>query len=179
MSPFNDLISDLDLVEIPFSGRKFTQSNMQSDPLLVKLDQVFTSSFWTLSYPTTHVQPLSRPISNHIPYVLHIRTKIPKSMIFCFEKYQANHPGFLETEALHWNNSPVFSDAAKNLCSKLKHVRSGLRNQSKKFSNLNKLINNCNWVLLLMDGLEDQRALSRLESAFRDLVKSHLASLLE
>jgi hypothetical protein len=81
--------------------------------------------------------------------------------------------------ALHWNNSPVFADAAKNLCSKLKYVRSVLRNWSKKFSNLNKLIYNCNWVLLLMDGLEDQRALSRLESAFRDLVKSHLASLLE
>jgi hypothetical protein len=30
-----------------------------------------------------------------------------------------------------------------------------------------------------MDGLEDQRRLSRLESAFRKLVKGHLANLLE
>jgi hypothetical protein len=34
----NKAISDLDLVEIPFSGRSFTWSNMQDDPLLVKLD---------------------------------------------------------------------------------------------------------------------------------------------
>jgi len=38
MNLFNYLISDLDLVEIPFSGRSFTWSNMQADPLLVKLD---------------------------------------------------------------------------------------------------------------------------------------------
>jgi hypothetical protein len=38
MNLFNKAISDLDLVEIPFSGRSFTWSNMQDDPLLVKLD---------------------------------------------------------------------------------------------------------------------------------------------
>jgi len=34
-------------------------------------------------------------------------------------------------------------------------------------------------VLLFLDGLEDQRSLSRLETAFRKLVKNHLTSLLE
>jgi len=38
MNMFNELISDFDLVEIPFSGREYTWSNMQDDPLLVKLD---------------------------------------------------------------------------------------------------------------------------------------------
>jgi hypothetical protein len=38
----------------------------------------------------------SRPTSDHIPYVLHIGTNIPKSKIFRFENYQADHPGFLE-----------------------------------------------------------------------------------
>lgn len=56
---FNELISDLDLTEIPFTGREFTWSNMQRDPLLIKLDWVFTSASWTLSYPATHVQSLS------------------------------------------------------------------------------------------------------------------------
>lgn len=50
---------------------------------------------------------------------------------------------------------------------------------SKNFSKLNKLIYNSDWVLLLLDGLEDQRPLSWLETAFRKLVKTHLASLLE
>jgi hypothetical protein len=44
MMLFNDLINHLDLVDISFQGRKFTWSNMQQDPLLQKLDWVFTSS---------------------------------------------------------------------------------------------------------------------------------------
>lgn len=44
MNMFNEAIVDLDLTDIPFSRRNFTWSNMQSDPLLVKLDWVFTSS---------------------------------------------------------------------------------------------------------------------------------------
>jgi hypothetical protein len=38
MNMFNELIVDLDLVGVPFSGREFTWSNMQYDSLLVKLD---------------------------------------------------------------------------------------------------------------------------------------------
>ena len=65
------------------------------------------------------------------------------------------------------------------MSAKFKQVRAGLKIWSKKLSNLSKLIYNYNWVLLLLDGLEDQRELSRLERAFRALVKSHLATLLE
>lgn len=47
------------------------------------------------------------------------------------------------------------------------------------WSNLNKLIYNCNWVLSLLEGLEEQRPLSRLEPAFRKLVISHHRNLQE
>ena len=78
MNLFNEAISDLDLVDIPFSGRNYTWSNMQNDALLVKLYWIFTSASWTLSFPATFVQPLSKPVSYHIPYVLHIGSSIPK-----------------------------------------------------------------------------------------------------
>jgi hypothetical protein len=57
------------------------------------------------------------------------------------------------------------------------NLRAGLKAWSKKLFNLSELIYNCNWVLLLLDGLKDQRPLSRLEIAFRALVKNHLAML--
>lgn len=50
---------------------------------------------------------------------------------------------------------------------------------SKEISSLNKLINNCNWVLAPLDGLEDQRPLDKTEFNFRKLVKKHLSDLLE
>jgi hypothetical protein len=65
------------------------------------------------------------------------------------------------------------------LSAKFKQVRAGLRNWSKRLSNLNKLIHNSNWVLLLLNGLEEQRPLNPLEANFRVLVKNHLSNLLE
>ena len=87
MNLFNDLVSDLDLVEIPFSGRSFTWSNMQADPLLVKLDWVFTSNGWTSTFLATFVQPLSRPISDHIPFVLQIGSNVRRPSMFRFENF--------------------------------------------------------------------------------------------
>lgn len=72
MNMFNELISDLDLHDIPFSGRHYTWSNMQADPLMVKLDWVFTSPNWAISYPATFVQPVSKLVSDHIPFAIHI-----------------------------------------------------------------------------------------------------------
>jgi endonuclease/exonuclease/phosphatase family metal-dependent hydrolase len=81
---FNDLIQHLDLVDIPFEGRHFTWSNMQNDPLLVKLDRVFTSSSWTISYPATCGKPLSKPISDHVPYVVKMDSTHSQSIHFSF-----------------------------------------------------------------------------------------------
>jgi hypothetical protein len=179
MNMFNDLISDLDLIDLPLSGMEYTWSNMQLDPLLIKLDWVFCSSDWNLTYPATHIQTLSRPVSDHVPYVAHIGSTIPRTKLFRFENYWVGHPGFLEAVELHWNNSPFFANAAQNISSRLKQVRAGLKKWSKKLSHLSKLIYNSNWVLALMDGLEEQRPLSPLESRFRTLVKKNLADLLE
>ena len=66
MQMFNDLILDLNLVEIPFSGRCYTWSNMQADPLLGKLDWVLTSTTWTLlssNFSTTPAKAYIRSYS--------------------------------------------------------------------------------------------------------------------
>jgi hypothetical protein len=58
-------------------------------------------------------------------------------------------------------------------------VRAGLKAWSKDLSKTSKLFNNCNFVIALLDGLKDQRPLSRPESAFTRIIKLRLASLLE
>lgn len=152
---------------------------MQEDPLLEKLDWVFTSISWSLSYPATRVQPLSRLTSDHIPYVVRMDSHIPKANIFRFENYWADFHGFLDVIHLHWHSNPFFSNMAKIISGKFKQLRSGLKRWSKEFSQLNKLITNCSWVLSLLDGLEDQRILSTVEKKFRQIFKSHLHKLVE
>lgn len=85
---------------------------MQEDPLLVKLDLVFTSSSWALSYPTTFVQPLSKLVSDHISFVIHIGTSITKSNLFRFENFWLEHLGFQDTDKLHWTSAPFYANAA-------------------------------------------------------------------
>jgi hypothetical protein len=179
MQMFNNTINDMDLVEIHFNGRKYTWSNMQSDSLLVKLDWVLTSSAWGLSYPATSVQPLSRPISDHIPYVINIGSRVPSSKHFRFENFWVEFPDFLQVVELHWRSNPYYANAAKTLSAKFKKVRASLKTWSNKHSNLHKLIHNSHWVLLLLDGLEDHRPLSPLEMNFRTLIKIHISNLQE
>lgn len=130
-------------------------------------------------FSSHYSMPLSRPTSDHIPYVVNIGSKVPKGSGFRFENYWVGQPNFLETVDLHWNSSPFYGNAAKTLSGKFKQTRADLKSWSKRLSNLNKLIHNSNWVLLILDGLEDQRPLNHLESSFRKLVKEHLNGLLE
>lgn len=140
---------------------------MQSSPLLEKLDWVYTPSPWTLSFPDTAVKVLGRPLSDHSPFVITIGTSIPRSSLFRFENYWLSFPEFKQVVALHWNTTPSFANDAQTINAQFKQVRFGLKHWSKELSKLSKLIINCNFVLTMLDGLEDQRPFSGLESAFR------------
>lgn len=81
-------------------------------------------------------------------------------------------PGFSDVVKLHWNNNPFHRNMAKNIAGNFKQLRKGLKAWSKEASRLSKLINNCNWVLGMLDGLEDQRPLSLVEANFRKIIKN-------
>lgn len=179
MLAFNDLIQHLDLVDIPFIGKEFTWSNMQENALLEKLDWVFTSGPWGLRYPDTRVIPLARPISDHVPFVIRVNTIIPRAKIFGFENFWAEFSGFMEIVELHWNSNPIFANPAKTIAGKFKQLRKGIKAWSKSLSNLTRLIHNTNWVLAILDGLEDHRPFCRVEKKFRKIVKWYRLQLLE
>ena len=76
---------------------------MQHQPLLEQLDWFFTTLNWTISFPTTMVNPLGKPASDHTPCSVVIQATIPKSKLFRFETYWIAHPGFMEVVAQAWN----------------------------------------------------------------------------
>ncbi len=93
---FNDVISSLGLLEIPLSGRSYTWSDMQADPLLEQLDWVFTSANWISVFPNTQALVTAKNTSDHAPIKIQIATSIPKSNVFRFENYWLKQPGFLD-----------------------------------------------------------------------------------
>lgn len=94
MSLFNNTISILGLTEIPLQGKKFTWSNMQTPPLLEKLDWVFTSYTWDLSFPSTDCKALTMEVSDHCPLVISISTDLPRAHTFTFENFWLLRSGF-------------------------------------------------------------------------------------
>jgi hypothetical protein len=93
---------------------------MQQDPLLERLDWFFTSSSWTLSFPSTFVYPLVKPTSDHVPCVIAIGTKIPRAKVFRFENYWLEHSDFKTIVQSIWNIPVGFTGSAKKINAKLK-----------------------------------------------------------
>lgn len=176
---FNDIIGHLGLVELPLKGRAFTWSNMQQDPLLEQLDWFFTSVNWTTSYPNTMVLPLAKITSHHIPCKVLIDTNIPRSNLFRLENFWPQHPGFYEAGQFRRDKYVRNQrDSASLIAGRLKNVRYSLKQWSKKLSNLNILINNCNKVIFYLDCIEEVRNLWVYEWNFRNLIKAQIAQLL-
>jgi mannosylglycoprotein endo-beta-mannosidase len=177
MATFNEVISYLGLIELPIKGRNYTWSNMQEDAILEQIDWFFTSSAWTLKYPNTLVNPLARPTSDHIPCVISVDTSIPKSQIFCFEHRWFRLPGFMEVVQRIWDISCP-GDSAKIISAKFKLLRKGLKKWSTSISVINKIIDNCNNIILMLDEYEEKRTLHITEWNFRSIVKAKLHHLL-
>ena len=67
---------------------------MQSQPLLENLDWFFTSASRATTYLATVAIPLAKTVSIHLPCVIKIDSKIPKSKIFRFENHWMQHSDF-------------------------------------------------------------------------------------
>lgn len=75
MTLFNYFIGDLQLREIFISGVKFTWSNKQQQPTLIKLDRILASSCWDIHYSCYFSWSKAWIGSNHSPLFLDTREK--------------------------------------------------------------------------------------------------------
>lgn len=144
---------------------------MQKDPLMEQLDWFFTSLHWTNVYPKTLVKPLGKPVSDHIPCVVNIETKIPRAKLFRFESFWLLHPGFMEVVQAVWLKLVQSVNAAIVLCHKFKILRHDLKIWSNNISRLSVAIENCNKTLADLDELENLRTLTTPEANFHKIIK--------
>jgi hypothetical protein len=179
MFMFNEAISELGLVEIPLQGRKFTWSNMQPSPLLEKLDWVFTSNNWTLTFPSTTVKVLGMTPSDHCPCLVTFSTVIPRSKIFRFENFWLQHSGFSDVLTQSWAIPTQQIDPAKALTAKFKFLRKALKEWQAGWTGLKNLISNVKLLLQFLEVLGEFRDLSLEEWNFKNILKDYLLELLE
>jgi len=87
MGRFCRLINDLELKELSLHGRKFTWSNQQDLPTLVKLDRVFCSTKWEQLFPNCLLQSTASEGSDHCPLLLGLNDVQPAKARFHFESF--------------------------------------------------------------------------------------------
>jgi hypothetical protein len=73
MGRFRRRINDLALKEIQLHGRKFTWSNGQGNPTLLKLDRALYSVDWEALFPDCLLQSSATLESDHCPLILGLR----------------------------------------------------------------------------------------------------------
>ena len=149
---------------------------MQKDPLLVQLDWFFTTAGWTIKYPNSVVNPLARPVSDHIPCVVSISSKIPKASVFRFENYWIRQPGFYDVVENVWATQ-ISGNSAKTLTAKLKILRKALKKWNGNISNMDSMLASCDRTIAMMDEYEDSRPLHITEWNFRLIIKARFLHL--
>jgi endonuclease/exonuclease/phosphatase family metal-dependent hydrolase len=70
MGRFRKFIDDTSLIDLPLIGRKYTWSNHQVSPTLVRLDRDLCSSEWEVVFPNNLLQSAAFEDSDHCPLVL-------------------------------------------------------------------------------------------------------------
>jgi hypothetical protein len=70
MNLFNNFIGSFLFREIYVSGMKFTWSNKQQNPTLIKLDRILASTDWDSQYPKCFAWTKARVGSDHCPMIL-------------------------------------------------------------------------------------------------------------
>lgn len=83
---------------------RFTWTNCQQPPLLIRLDRFLVTEDWKAHCPALLQVRLKRPISNHTPILLCCNSGIRYKAPFRLDNYLLLHPSFLANLSIWWQN---------------------------------------------------------------------------
>jgi hypothetical protein len=146
--------------------------------LLQRLDWFFISQEWSVVLPETQAKTLTRDISDHVPCLVFIKSKIPKPKIFIFENFWLEFKGFGSVFQNIWLSQTTLADKAMNLMAKFKATRMALKDWQRSLPSLDKTIGDIKLLIEFLENIEEHRDLSLEEWNFRELMQIKVADLL-
>lgn len=94
MRMFKETLNACELKEIALQNRRYTWSNEQEKPTLVKLDRFFCNANWDTTFEKHLLHALSTSLSDHCPLLLTRQGEAPRVKTFRFENFWIHLPGF-------------------------------------------------------------------------------------
>ena len=125
MASFKAVIDDLNLKEI--GRRHFTWSNEQDNPTLTRIDRLFCTPDWELTFPTCFLHSLPSLMSDHTPLLLQGELEHCHNRTFHFEIFWVKMDGFRDLVEQVWSKPVHSSLPIKRLHTKLARVAKGLK----------------------------------------------------
>jgi hypothetical protein len=174
MGRFRKLVDDLALKEIPLHGRKFTWSNQQNQPTLVKLDRVLCSIDWEELFPSAMLQSAASEDSDHCPLLLGLKDSKGVKRRFLFESFWTKIEGFHEVVHNAWSSVPVGQCPFSTFDLKLKGTAKALQGwSSKKVGHIETQLHLARDLIHQLEIAQDGRILSVLERWLLSKLKKH------
>jgi hypothetical protein len=103
MEMFNDFIGQFRLRELFISGAKFTWSNKQLHPILVKLDRILVTDNWEDKFPKCYAWSKARVGSDHCPLILDSGEQgNSRPRYFFFQEQWLHNEGFYKLVSDKW-----------------------------------------------------------------------------
>ena len=127
LGQFRALIQDLELIDYPLVGRKFTWSNERAESTQTRIDRVLVSKEWDLEHPQLQLTTASTNVSDHCPLML---SKMDRKHYagFRFEAHWLLHDEFLPVAKKAWSKHVRSRDAIRVLHTKLCRTAKALKN---------------------------------------------------
>ncbi|XP_026459532.1 uncharacterized protein LOC113360212 [Papaver somniferum] len=100
---FRSFVNRYSLIDLPLSGGRFTWTNSQQPPLLIRLDRFLLSPEFNSHCPAPIQMRLNRPISDHAQIMLCCNSGDKVKSPFRLDNFILSHPDFLGNLKIWWD----------------------------------------------------------------------------
>jgi mannosylglycoprotein endo-beta-mannosidase len=177
MGQFRDLIQDLELIDYPLIGRKFTWSSTRDISTHTRIDRVLVSRDWDLAFPQFQLTPASSNVSDHCPMLLS-KMECKHYPGFRFEAHWLQHDDFASIISMAWEKPFRSTDAIRVLHTKLCRTAKALRKWNRGLVRWAKMVSGiADEVIFSLDVAQEDRELSGEEKQLRPFLKSKLLGI--
>ncbi|XP_058223301.1 uncharacterized protein LOC131333018 [Rhododendron vialii] len=159
MREFKDFINNMELMDIPMQGRKFTWTNFQDLAIHSRLDRFLLSQSFIDRFKLVQ-WGLPRPISDHNPIMIadDCRDWGPKP--FRFMDIWLTNPNCLKVAKEAWESCQVYGWAGFVIVQKLRAVKNRLKQWNKEdFGNVFTGLESCQETIYKLDLVAEDRQL--------------------
>ncbi|KAE8776883.1 hypothetical protein D1007_50376 [Hordeum vulgare] len=178
MTKFRRTLNRSCLHELQLIGRRFTWSNEQTNPTLVRPDRAFCNVDWEMLFPMVRLLPQASGISDHCPLLLINVAHAKTNRRFRFESYWHYIAGFHQVVAQSWNEQAGQRCPLTTLDLKLRQLSKALQRWSRTLvGDVQRQLATVTEIILQLDAVQDLRQLSASERGLRANLKSRSLGL--